>query len=92
MKGNPVLDEERESGKLRDRKMKSVTRAVANLLRKLNLPPDVVAEGAIRGAAVTMIASGMDLAEVVGLMRMFAEEVEEIDIDPPARRGAARRG
>ncbi len=79
-----MLDEKCDTEDLRERKMKSVMRAVVNLCQKLNLPPDVVAEGAIRGAAVTMVACGLEQPQVAEVLRDFAIKLEESSADPLA--------
>jgi hypothetical protein len=63
------------------RKSKAVARAVAGLTHKLGYEPDIVFEGALRGACAVLIANGVTPADVSRLLINSGRLIETLDQD-----------
>lgn len=62
-------------------KSKAVAKAVAALGDKLGYDPDIVFEGAVRGAAALMLSRGTSAAEVCQLFEKCARTIGTLDQD-----------
>ena len=57
----------------------SVQTAVSNLIIKLGYDPDVVAEGAMKGAAASLIATGSSTKDVGKVFEDFGFALRDVD-------------
>jgi dihydroxyacid dehydratase/phosphogluconate dehydratase len=69
----------------REARSKAVARAVMRLSERLQYQPEVVFEGAIRGAAALLIANGSSPEEVAELLANAGEQVRAIDLSDLVR-------
>ncbi len=65
----------------REAKSKAVAKAVAALGDKLGYDPDIVFEGAVRGAAALMLSRGTSAADVAQLFEKCARMIGTLDQD-----------
>ncbi|GES43147.1 hypothetical protein RsS62_23990 [Rhizobium dioscoreae] len=72
---NVDIDEERQ------RKSKAVARAVARLSDNLGYEPEIVFEGAVRGACAVLISHGVTPADVSRLLTNSGRLIETLDQD-----------
>lgn len=62
-------------------KSKAVASSVANLGNKLGYEPDIVFEGAVRGAAALLLSRGTSAADVAQLFEKCARLIVTLDQD-----------
>ncbi|NSY99698.1 hypothetical protein G6M70_20235 [Agrobacterium tumefaciens] len=70
---SPLTDE------IRAEQSKAVARAVANLFSKLDFEPEIVFEGAVRGAAAALLAAGVSAPDVGRLLENSGRFVSTLD-------------
>jgi hypothetical protein len=70
---SPLTDE------VRAQQSKAVARAVANLFSKLDFEPEIVFEGAVRGAAAAMMAAGVSAPDVGRLLENSGRFISTLD-------------
>lgn len=76
----PEVDDRQD---LHERTVVAVTEAVAGLMKQFGgrgLTPEACFEGAVKGAAVVMIAHGLTPGQTAGLLTDFAGALGEVDI------------
>lgn len=61
----------------RQQRSDAVMAAVVDLVGTLNFPPEVVFEGAVKGAVVTMIGAGFKADDVANLLESLATMVRD---------------
>ena len=72
---NATIDDERQ------RKSKAVARAVARLSDNLGYEPEIVFEGAVRGACAVLISNGITPADVSRLLINSGRLIGTLDQD-----------
>lgn len=65
----------------RNRQSRSVAVAVARLVDKLGYDPEIVFEGAMRGAIAALMAQGVSLADIGNLLKNASRLVGTLDQD-----------
>lgn len=83
---NPKPNENKENAmnipltdEVRAQQSKAVARAVANLFSKLDFEPEIVFEGAVRGAAAAMMAAGVSAPDVGRLLENSGRFISTLD-------------
>ncbi len=70
---------------MRDRASRAIAKALIGLHERGEFPPELVFEGAIRGAAALLLSKGVTPEEVSKLIEDAADEIRRVDISDLVR-------
>lgn len=70
---------------MRDRASRAIAKALIGLHERGEFPPELVFEGAIRGASALLMSKGASSEEVAKLIEDAADEVRRVDLSDLVR-------